>query len=111
MKKVTTIILVAGKSTRFKHAKSKIFHELAGLPIIDHVYFAVKNLSKEIIFVCNKDNIDTLKKKFTNAKFVLQQNQKGTADAIEVAKQHIKTVFCKQLLAKTCVLQTIACKK
>jgi N-acetylglucosamine-1-phosphate uridyltransferase (contains nucleotidyltransferase and I-patch acetyltransferase domains) len=31
MKKITTVILAAGKSTRFKHKKSKIFQDLAGI--------------------------------------------------------------------------------
>ena len=54
MKKVTTIILVAGKSTRFKHKDSKIFQDLAGLSIIDHVYKIAKRISyKDVIFVCN----------------------------------------------------------
>ena len=44
-KKILAIILAAGKSSRFKGSKSKIFHELAGLPIIDHIYSkAKKNL-------------------------------------------------------------------
>ena len=38
MTNITTLILVAGKSSRFKSNKSKIFHELAGLPVIDHIY-------------------------------------------------------------------------
>ena len=38
MKKITTVILAAGKSTRFKHKKSKIFQDLAGIEIISHIY-------------------------------------------------------------------------
>ena len=38
MTNITTLILVAGKSSRFKRRKSKIFHELGGLSIIDHVF-------------------------------------------------------------------------
>ena len=34
------------------------------------------------IFVCNNNNIDFLKKRFTNCKFALQKNQNGTADAV-----------------------------
>ncbi|PPR45985.1 MAG: Bifunctional protein GlmU [Alphaproteobacteria bacterium MarineAlpha5_Bin6] len=89
MNNLTTVILVAGKSTRFKSSKSKIFHELGGLPIIDHVYLAVKNISKEIIFVCNKQNVNILKKKFLNCKFVIQAKQHGTADAVLSAKKLI----------------------
>ena len=83
MNNITTLILVAGKSTRFKSNKSKIFHELAGLSIIEHIFYKVRKISKNnIIFVCNKSNIDILKKRFDNCKFVLQKNQNGTADAV-----------------------------
>ena len=88
MPNITTLILVAGKSSRFKSNKSKIFHELAGLPVIDHIYNKAKKISKNnIIFVCNKNNIDTLKKRFDNCKFSLQKNPNGTADAVLSAKK------------------------
>ena len=91
MKKITTIILVAGKSSRFKGRKSKIFHELAGLTIIEHIYNKAKKISNnDIIFVCNKDNIKILKKMFSNCKFALQKNQKGTADAVLSAKKFLR---------------------
>ena len=87
---ITTLILVAGKSSRFQSNKSKIFHELAGLPIIDHIYNKAKKISKNnIVFVCNKNNIDPLKKHFYNCKFALQKNQNGTADAVLSAKKFI----------------------
>ena len=47
MSNITILILVAGKSTRFKSKESKIFNDLAGMPIIDHIYYTAKNLSKE----------------------------------------------------------------
>ncbi|MDC0192259.1 bifunctional UDP-N-acetylglucosamine diphosphorylase/glucosamine-1-phosphate N-acetyltransferase GlmU [Alphaproteobacteria bacterium] len=91
MKKITTVILAAGKSTRFKHKKSKIFQDLAGIEIINHVYQVAKKTSnKEVVFVCNKENIIEIKNKFPYAKCVLQKNQKGTADAIVCAKKYIK---------------------
>ena len=90
MKKLSTVILAAGKSTRFKHKNSKIFQELAGITIIEHVYRIAKKISnKNVIFVCNKDNISEIKKKFPEAKFVLQKYQKGTADAINCAKKFV----------------------
>ena len=98
MNNITTLILVAGKSSRFQNNKSKIFHELGGLPIIDHIYYTAKKISKNnIIFVCNKNNIDVLKKRFKNCKFSLQKNQSGTADAV---------LSAKKFLAKKNFLQT-----
>ena len=91
MKKISTVILAAGKSTRFKHNKSKIFQDLAGLSIIEHVYRVAIKVSKEnIIFVCNKNNHAELKNLFPKAKLVIQVKQKGTADAILQAKKYLK---------------------
>ena len=91
MKNITTVILVAGKSSRFKSSKSKVFKELAGLPIIEHIYFKAKKISNNnIVFVCNKYNIQTLKKRFSKCKFALQNKPKGTADAVLSAKKFIK---------------------
>ena len=90
MKELYTVILAAGKSTRFKGSKSKIFQELAGLPIIVHVYnLAKKTSGKNVIIVCNKNNFKELKLLIPNCNFVIQKNQKGTADAILTAKKFL----------------------
>jgi len=90
MKNITTVILAAGSSSRFKHNKSKIFQELSGLSIIEHVYLIANKVSKnKVIIVCNKDNINELKSKFSNVKFVIQTTQKGTAHAILTAKKYL----------------------
>ena len=91
MKNITTVILAAGRSTRFISSKSKLTHELAGYPIISHVFDSAKKISENIVVVCNKDNYSELKNILIGCKLVIQKNQKGTADAIEVAKKHIKT--------------------
>jgi bifunctional UDP-N-acetylglucosamine pyrophosphorylase/glucosamine-1-phosphate N-acetyltransferase len=90
MKNITTVILAAGKSSRFKNNTSKIFQDLGGLSIIEHVYQLAKKISKNrIVFVCNEDNISELQKKFSTCFFVVQKNQKGTADAIISAKKYL----------------------
>lgn len=92
MKNITTVILAAGRSTRFVSHKSKLLQELAGLPVVSHVYNVAKKISgKNIIVVCNKKNFDELKLLLIGCKFVIQKSQKGTADAIESAKSSIKT--------------------
>ena len=52
MTNITTLILIAGKSSRFKSNKSKIFHELAGLPVIDHIYNKAKKNFKKQYYIC-----------------------------------------------------------
>ena len=92
MKSITTVILAAGRSTRFISNKSKLTHDLAGLPIVCHVFKTAKKISgKNIIVVCNKENYEELKLLLTDCKLVIQKFQKGTADAIETAKKHINT--------------------
>ena len=92
MNNTTSVILAAGKSTRFISKKSKLVHELAGLPVISHVYNTVKKISgKNIIVVCNSQNYHEIKTLIKGCKFVIQKNQKGTADAIEKARNYIKT--------------------
>lgn len=91
MKKIITVILAAGSSSRFKHTKSKIFQDLGGISIIEHVFLIAKKISNQnVIFVCNNENIDELRFMFPKAKFVIQKKQGGTADAIYTAKRYLK---------------------
>ena len=55
MKNITTVILAAGKSSRFKNNTSKIFQDLGGLSIIEHVYQLAKKTGYQSLF--NKDRI------------------------------------------------------
>ena len=90
MSNISTVILAAGKSTRFKSTKGKLLQDLAGLPIISHVYNIAKKISgRKIIIVCNKNNIRELKSLFSDCIFVIQTKQDGTANAILAAKPHL----------------------
>ena len=112
MKKISTVILAAGKSSRFKHSKSKIYQNLSGLSIIEHVYLIAKKISKEnVIFVCNKNNNDELKNMFPSAKFVLQKKQKGTADAISLTKQYLNNSNVLILFADVPLISINSIKK
>ena len=92
MKNITIVILAAGRSTRFISSKSKLTHDLAGLPIVSHVYNTAQKISgKSVVVVCNKNNYAELNSLLSGCKLVIQKFQKGTADAIEVARPHIKT--------------------
>ena len=90
MKKITTIILAAGKSTRFGTSKSKVFHDLAGRPIIDYVVSIAKKISKnDIVIVCNKKNINDFRKSYKNIKLAIQNSLNGTAGAVLASKKYI----------------------
>ena len=51
MRNVVTIILAAGESKRIKSNKSKIFHEVAGLSMIEYVYLVAKKISSKNIII------------------------------------------------------------
>ena len=55
MTNITTVILAAGNSTRFKANKSKLLYPLCGLPIISHIYNVAKKISGKNIKVLVED--------------------------------------------------------
>ncbi len=92
MSDITTVILAAGNSTRFKANTSKLLYPLCGLPIISHVYNIAKKISgKKVFFVCNPKNKKDINSIFKNPNIVIQEKQKGTAHAIEKVKNKIKS--------------------
>ena len=87
MENIVSIILTAGESKRIKSNQSKIFHEVAEKSLIAYVYSTAEKISpKNIFFVCNKKNINQITKNFTQAKTILQNKPKGTADAVLCTK-------------------------
>ena len=44
MPHISTVILAAGKSTRYKGNKTKLLESLAGLPVISHIHSACHRL-------------------------------------------------------------------
>ncbi|OUW96697.1 MAG: UDP-N-acetylglucosamine diphosphorylase/glucosamine-1-phosphate N-acetyltransferase [Pelagibacteraceae bacterium TMED237] len=112
MSNITTVILAAGKSTRFKSKTSKLTYPLCGLPIISHVYETAKKISgKKIIVVCNKDNLNELKLLLKDCTFVVQKYQKGTADAIEQARNKINSKNVLVLFGDTPLINVASLKK
>mgnify|MGYP001280585898 CR=1 FL=1 len=109
---ITTVILAAGKSTRFKATSSKLVYPLCGLPIISHVYSVAKKISgKKVIVVCNKENINELKSILKDCVFVIQNQQRGTADAIEQAKNKINSKNILVLFGDTPLITLSSIKK
>jgi len=92
MSDITTVILAAGNSTRFKASKSKLVYPLCGLPIVSHIFNIAKKISgKNIFIVSNEKNKEELKLILNTSKLVVQKKQKGTADAIEQVKKYVKS--------------------
>ena len=77
MSDITTIILAAGKSKRFKASKSKLVYPLCGLPIVSHIFNIAKKISgKNILIVSNQKNKEELKLILNTSKLVVQKNKK-----------------------------------
>jgi len=83
------VILAAGKSKRMKSRLSKIFHNICGRPIIFYVVKALENFKVHI--VSNPDMKEALEKMFPEAVVHVQKEQKGTADALSKAINHIES--------------------
>ncbi|MGE0822170.1 MAG: bifunctional UDP-N-acetylglucosamine diphosphorylase/glucosamine-1-phosphate N-acetyltransferase GlmU [Candidatus Binatia bacterium] len=88
MEQLGVIILAAGLGKRMHSARPKVLHSLAGKPLLSRVLAAVQRLhpdrlvvvvghkAEEVQHVCGGDRIH----------FALQQEQRGTGDAVRAAQ-------------------------
>ena len=94
------IVLAAGEGTRMKSSTPKVLHQIAGLPIIDHVIHAVAPLqAKELRVVVGsaREAVEAhIKSNFPEASFIFQAERNGTGHAVQLAlaqAPHIGTVL------------------
>jgi bifunctional UDP-N-acetylglucosamine pyrophosphorylase/glucosamine-1-phosphate N-acetyltransferase len=90
--KLSVIILAAGQGTRMKSALPKVMHRLAGLPMLEHVYNRSLELGTDdihIVYGHGGEHLQEYCSEF-NVNWVLQDQQLGTAHAVEQASPHIK---------------------
>jgi N-acetylglucosamine-1-phosphate uridyltransferase (contains nucleotidyltransferase and I-patch acetyltransferase domains) len=85
MKNLEIIILAAGKGTRMKSSKPKIFHDLGGKQIIDYVIDASTRLKPKRIHLVVNNQIKNNFRYNNNLNIVIQNKQNGTGDAIKSA--------------------------
>jgi bifunctional UDP-N-acetylglucosamine pyrophosphorylase/glucosamine-1-phosphate N-acetyltransferase len=86
------IILAAGKGTRMHSEQAKVLHRAGGLPLLEHVIRACKKLKpKQLIAVVGHqaDEVGALAERL-GAKTVLQQPQRGTGHAVQIARRVIR---------------------
>ncbi len=88
---LSVIILAAGAGTRMRSAKPKVLHRLAGLPMVEHVYNTSKKLGAKQVQVVYGHGGDLLKQRCQhfNVEWCLQDEQLGTAHAVQQASPHI----------------------
>jgi len=88
------VILAAGHGKRIKSQKSKMLHNIWGIPTVERVYNACKNGISEInvivvVGIKAKDVILAIGKR-ERTKFAYQETQNGTGHAVQVALERLK---------------------
>lgn len=84
-KSLACVVLAAGKGTRMKSRKPKVLHEIAGLSMISHVVKTAESIGCEKIVSVIGPDMDDVAKQVAPHETVVQQAQKGTADAVKAA--------------------------
>ena len=86
-KKITSIVLAAGKGTRMNSSLPKPLHSVAGKPMLSHIIENINAASiNDIIVVINNESDDLknyLNKNHPDVRTSVQENQNGTGDAVK----------------------------
>jgi bifunctional UDP-N-acetylglucosamine pyrophosphorylase/glucosamine-1-phosphate N-acetyltransferase len=80
------IILAAGKGTRMKSDQPKVLHKVAGCSMVAHVVAAASMLAPEKIVVVIGPGMDSVAAEVAPHATVVQENQRGTGDAVMAAR-------------------------
>src|SRR5579863_4325328 len=86
------VILAAGKGTRMRSELAKVLHHAGGRPLIEHVVHACQSLRPaQLIAVVGHQSAEvSAVAEALGAQPVLQQPQRGTGHAMQVARRAIK---------------------
>jgi len=87
------VILAAGKGTRMRSELAKVLHRAGGLPLIEHVVRACQPLKAAQTIAVVGHQAEEVGAVVTalGAQTVLQQPQRGTGHAIQVARRAIRS--------------------
>jgi bifunctional UDP-N-acetylglucosamine pyrophosphorylase / glucosamine-1-phosphate N-acetyltransferase len=86
------VILAAGKGTRMRSNLAKVLHRAGGRPLVEHVLRACQPLKpRQILIVVGHqaEDVGAIATQF-GAQTVLQQPQRGTGHAMQVARRAIR---------------------
>ena len=90
-RRILTLILAAGKGTRFKSDKIKLLHSILGKSMIQLVVNMLNELDpSEVFIVVGHQKSDIMNEIFSRpARYVTQEEQLGTAHAVLVAGEEL----------------------
>ena len=116
-KDLTFIVPAAGKSSRFKNKKSKIFYTYKKKLILEHIIDKCLVFSKNILIISNRKNLKKIKsiikrkyKKF-NIKILIQEKPLGMGDAVNIGLQKVKTAVSAIIWADQIYIENKTIKK
>ncbi len=88
---IALVILAAGKGTRMKSDLPKVLHEIAGAPMLVHAMQSGAALDPARVVIVAGHGFDSVKTTVAahdpDATVVLQEEQKGTAHAVDAARE------------------------
>ena len=95
------IVLAAGKGTRMKSERPKVLQPLAGAPLLFHALLAAKDAGHDRLAVVVGPGMDDVAATAVNLdpdlEVFVQEDQRGTADAVKAARDAVEA-FSGQVL-------------
>ncbi|HZR24231.1 MAG TPA: bifunctional UDP-N-acetylglucosamine diphosphorylase/glucosamine-1-phosphate N-acetyltransferase GlmU [Vicinamibacterales bacterium] len=89
MAETHVVVLAAGKGTRMKSVRPKVLHNIAGIPLIEHVLHTAATLapaSTTVVVGHQAANVERALARQNGLTFVVQEPQLGTAHALLTAE-------------------------
>jgi bifunctional UDP-N-acetylglucosamine pyrophosphorylase / glucosamine-1-phosphate N-acetyltransferase len=90
MTDIALIVLAAGKGTRMKSELPKVMHKVAGRSLLGHVLTAAKGLQPKLAVVVVGPEMEAVgaeaRRFLPNSSLAIQQERKGTAHAVSMAR-------------------------
>jgi len=85
---IHVVVLAAGQGTRMKSSLPKVLHQIAGLPVIEHVLRTAESVSPATITVVVGHRADVVRARLADrgVQFAVQEPQLGTAHALRQAE-------------------------
>jgi len=85
--KITAVVLAAGQGTRMKSQHPKVLHQILGRPMIAYLLDTLKAVGLEDILLVVGYQAEKVKEALADhqVRFVVQEPQKGTGHAVQVA--------------------------